>query len=52
MMIVDGKSCEAVSRASATILNPANGSEIGRVPEGDGVDVDRAVAAANDAFPE
>jgi malonate-semialdehyde dehydrogenase (acetylating) / methylmalonate-semialdehyde dehydrogenase len=34
------------------VANPATGEEIGRVPLGGGEDVDRAVRAASQAFPE
>ncbi len=34
------------------VYNPANGAKIGAVPNGDGSDATRAIAAANDAFKD
>ena len=39
------------SREQIPVLNPATAEVIARVPESTGQDVDRAVAAANEAFP-
>ena len=34
------------------VYNPANGEKIGEVPNGDGLDAKRAIAAANEAFKD
>ncbi|HSC23189.1 MAG TPA: aldehyde dehydrogenase family protein [Casimicrobiaceae bacterium] len=39
------------SGAMIDVENPATGESLGKVPNGDAADVDRAVAAAVDAFP-
>ncbi|MBY6410665.1 aldehyde dehydrogenase [Rhodococcus sp. BP-252] len=49
-MYIDGKDIQADSGRHLTIVNPATGSPIAKVPDGVGVDVDRAVAAARSAF--
>jgi aminobutyraldehyde dehydrogenase len=48
---VGGEAVDAVEGATREILNPADGQVLGRVPEGTQADVDRAVAAAERAFP-
>jgi betaine-aldehyde dehydrogenase/aminobutyraldehyde dehydrogenase len=48
---VGGEAVDAVEGATREVLNPATDSVIGRVPEGTQADVDRAVEAAQKAFP-
>lgn len=50
-VLVDGKLCEALTRGSIDVENPADESVIGRIPRCDAADVDRAVQAARRAFP-
>ncbi len=47
---IDGQFAEPHSRVLIDVINPATQDVIARVPDGDGVDVDRAVAAARRAF--
>jgi phenylacetaldehyde dehydrogenase len=49
-MLIDGKWVAAASGACFDVVNPATGDVLARVAEGDGEDIDRAVAAANRAF--
>ena len=49
-MYIDGKFTAASSGKTFAVYNPATGEEICQVPEGDHVDVDRAVHAARRAF--
>lgn len=49
-MYIDGKDVQADSGLELTIVNPATGSPIATVPDGDAVDVDRAVSVARAAF--
>ncbi|WP_082898040.1 aldehyde dehydrogenase [Rhodococcus sp. EPR-157] len=49
-MYIDGKDVQAASGATSTVVNPATGTPIATVPDGNGVDVDVAVAAARIAF--
>jgi phenylacetaldehyde dehydrogenase len=49
-MLIDGKFAGASSGKSFPVYNPANGEVICEVPEGDHVDVDKAVHAARRAF--
>jgi 1-pyrroline dehydrogenase len=49
---VGGKWVDAAEGETAEILNPATGETIAEVPQGTQADVDRAVAAANDALSE
>ena len=50
-MLIGGEWVPAVSGASITVENPARRKPIGQVPRGRTEDVERAVAAAADAFP-
>jgi len=49
-MFIDGKFVSASSGKTFPVFNPANGEVICEVPEGDHVDVDKAVHAARKAF--
>ena len=49
-MLIDGVFCSASSGKTFPVYNPANGEVICQVPEGDHVDVDKAVHAARRAF--
>src|ERR1700733_12532341 len=49
-MYIDGKFTSASAGKTFPVYNPATGEEICQVPEGDHVDVDRAVRAARRAF--
>lgn len=51
-MLIDGVFAEPVGRQGIRVINPADGTEIDRVPEATQDDVDRAVAAARRAFEE
>ena len=51
-MLIDGKWVEAASGKTFATVNPADGSELARVAEGDAADVDRAARAARRAFDE
>ena len=51
-MLIDGKFVPAASGKTFPVYNPATGTLIASVPEGDKEDVDRAVAAARRAFDE
>ena len=48
---VGGEWVDAAEGGTAEILNPATGETIAEVPEGTQADVDRAVEAAEKAFP-
>lgn len=50
--LIDGRLVGASDGRSYPIINPANGREIGRAPDGTAADVDAAVAAARRAFDE
>jgi phenylacetaldehyde dehydrogenase len=52
LMLIDGKQVSAESGKTFAVYNPATGSVIANVPEGDKADVDLAVAAARRAFDE
>ncbi|MEQ6900666.1 aldehyde dehydrogenase [Nocardioides sp. YIM 152588] len=52
LQLIDGKLVGAADGASYPILNPADGSEIGRAPDSTAEDVDAAIAAARRAFDE
>ena len=52
LMLIDGKQVAAVSGKTFPVYNPATGSVITNVPEGDKADVDLAVKAARRAFDE
>jgi len=49
---VGGEWVDAVEGGTAEIVNPATGEVIAEVPNGTQADVDRAVEAAKNAFPE
>jgi 1-pyrroline dehydrogenase len=49
---VGGEWVDAVDGETMEVLNPATGDVIAEVPRGTQADVDRAVAAANDALPD
>ena len=49
-MMIGGRSVESASGKTFTTFNPGNGQELAEVAEGEREDVDRAVAAARDAF--
>ena len=49
-MLIDGKWVEAASGKTFETINPSTGEVLATVAEGDGEDIDRAVAAARRAF--
>jgi aldehyde dehydrogenase (NAD+) len=49
--LIGGEWVGAVSGRTIDVIDPATGGVIARVPRGDSADVDRAVAAAEAAFP-
>jgi 1-pyrroline dehydrogenase len=49
-MFINGEWADAASGETVTVINPATEETIAEVPKGDRTDVDRAVAAARDAF--
>jgi acyl-CoA reductase-like NAD-dependent aldehyde dehydrogenase len=51
-MLIDGELVSAASGKTFPVLNPATGTLIANVPEGDKEEVNRAVAAARRAFDE
>jgi phenylacetaldehyde dehydrogenase len=51
-MLINGKIVQAVSGKTFPVYNPATGTVIANVPEGDKADVDLAVAAARKAFDD
>jgi phenylacetaldehyde dehydrogenase len=51
-MLIDGKLVPAASGKTFPVYNPATGTVIANVPEGDKADVDLAVAAARRAFDD
>jgi len=51
-LLIDGKLVPAASGKTFPVINPATGTVICSVPEGDKEDVDRAVAAARRAFDD
>ena len=51
-MLIGGKWVDAVSGKTFATVNPADGSELARVAEGDAEDVDRAAKAARKAFDD
>src|ERR1700742_1905309 len=51
-MLIDGKLVQAASGKTFPVYNPATGTVIANVPEGDKADVDLAVAAARRAFDD
>jgi phenylacetaldehyde dehydrogenase len=51
-MLIGGKMVSALSGKTFPVYNPASGTIIANVPEGDKADVDLAVAAARRAFDD
>src|ERR1700761_1279611 len=51
-MLIDGKLVPGASGKTFPVYNPATGTLIANVPEGDKADVDLAVAAARRAFDD
>ena len=49
--VVGGELLDGVDGAHREVINPASGEVLARVPDGSAADVDRAVAAAGEAFP-
>src|SRR3954451_5634310 len=50
-MFVDGEWCDAASGATVEATSAATGESLGAVAEGDRADAQKAIAAANAAFP-
>ena len=50
LMYVAGEATAALDGATEAVIDPANGEQIATVPQGSAADVDRAVAAAEQAF--
>ena len=50
-MLIDGRWRDAAGGGRWQVVNPATEEAIAEVPYGDAVDVERAIAAANDALP-
>ena len=48
---IDGQWCAADSGKTVTVTNPANGEELGTIPNMDVAETKRAIAAAKGAFP-
>jgi succinate-semialdehyde dehydrogenase/glutarate-semialdehyde dehydrogenase len=51
-LIIAGESCDGTGRVTAEIKNPATGEVVDRVAVGTREDVDRAIDAAESAFPK
>jgi succinate-semialdehyde dehydrogenase/glutarate-semialdehyde dehydrogenase len=49
-LLIDGQWCDAADGRTLSVVNPANGSEIGRVAHAGRADLDRALAAAQKGF--
>jgi succinate-semialdehyde dehydrogenase/glutarate-semialdehyde dehydrogenase len=49
-LLIDGQWCDAADGRSLAVINPASGSEIGRVAHAGRADLDRALAAAQKGF--
>jgi succinate-semialdehyde dehydrogenase/glutarate-semialdehyde dehydrogenase len=49
-LFIDGQWCDAADGRSLSVVNPANGQEIGRVAHAGRADLDRALAAAEKGF--
>jgi betaine-aldehyde dehydrogenase len=49
-LFIDGKFVEPVSTATLDVIDPSNGEVLARTPDAGRADVDRAVAAAREAF--
>ena len=52
LMYIAGEQVSAASGATEAVVNPATNERIATVPMGDATDVDRAVAAADEAFDD
>ena len=50
-LFIDGEWTEGTGGRGDDVTNPATGQPLGRVPFAEAGDVDRAIAAARDAFP-
>jgi acyl-CoA reductase-like NAD-dependent aldehyde dehydrogenase len=50
-MLIDGELCEASTKETMEVLNPANGTVVGYAPKGGAEEVERAAAAAYRAAP-
>lgn len=50
-LFIGGEWVDAGARKTITTINPSNGDVLGEAPLADEADVDRAVAAAKEAFP-
>jgi len=50
-MFIDGEWCDAASGATVEATSPATGESLGPVAEGSREDAQRAIDAANAAFP-
>lgn len=51
-LYISGHWVDALAKATMPVFNPATASVIGEVAAGSAADIDRAVKAADDAFPE
>ena len=51
-MVIGGETVDAADGQTFEVVNPATGEVIATAPQGGKVDVDRAVAAAQEAFEE
>jgi len=49
-MYINGEWVPAASGRTFAVTNPATGAQIGEMPDGDGIDAEAAIAAADDAF--
>ncbi len=49
-LLIDGQWCDAADGRTLAVLNPASGTEIGRVAHAGRADLDRALAAAEKGF--
>jgi succinate-semialdehyde dehydrogenase/glutarate-semialdehyde dehydrogenase len=50
-LLIDGAQIEAADRKTSPVVNPSTGEAIGTLPHATTGDLDRALAAANRAFP-
>jgi succinate-semialdehyde dehydrogenase/glutarate-semialdehyde dehydrogenase len=50
-LLIDGVKTEAADRKTQPVVNPSTGEQIGTLPHATNADLDRALAAANRAFP-
>jgi betaine-aldehyde dehydrogenase len=49
-LLIDGSRAEGASGESESVVNPANGTPVATVAQGDATDVNRAVSVAHDRF--